>query len=260
MKFVERKNCTDALQEFCQIEFAEIFFSSLSEEVQYSYFDHFINQVKRQEHCFKVDIEAFEEEIKKITTGKSPETKKYYFEQLKEEISTGLFDPNFIKEEFECWHNKDPKLFDRTKLDKYIEFLVGAKQRFTDVANKYLKGYKEDSFDPNSVISKTKQIISKELDALDNKDGWGYAFKDETDYNTFLNLLTCYFEHKPYCLPEKVIQLKKSCKTRLAKSFRPIHKELGEKLKSDTEFFKIIKILNHFENLNDVEIYLAINR
>ncbi len=116
---------------------------------------------------------------------------------------------------------------------------------------------------PEKEISRTKQTIQNELESIDKVKSWGYAFKSENDYLIFVSLLTDYFEYTPYNIPKKQIELKRDCKTRFAKALRPIHKELSnenKKLKNDTEFYKIIKILNHFKNLSDVEIYDAINR
>lgn len=49
--------------------------------------------------------------------------------------------------------------------------------------------------------------------------------------------------------------------TRLAKTLRPIYKELTENtLKSDLEFFQLIRTLNHFKDLTDDAIYKAITR
>lgn len=114
-----------------------------------------------------------------------------------------------------------------------------------------------------NVVSKTKKIISDEFENLDKIKGWKYAFGNEQDYNMFLDLLTSYFEYKPYSMPTELINLKRDCKTRFAKALSPIHKELSnenKKLKSDAEFFKIIRLLNHFSKLTDTQIYDAITR
>jgi hypothetical protein len=111
--------------------------------------------------------------------------------------------------------------------------------------------------------SRTKDIILKELYGIDKNKGWEYAFVNEKDLNDFADLLTRYFEYQPYDLPKKIIELKKDCRTRFAKSLRPIHKELSnenKKLKSDIEFFEIIKVLNHFKKMSYEELYQAITR
>lgn len=45
--------------------------------------------------------------------------------------------------------------------------------------------------------SRTRNFIAKELNTLDLKIGWSYAFRSESDYNTFLTLLTSFFENTP---------------------------------------------------------------
>lgn len=138
----------------------------------------------------------------------------------------------------------------------------------------YFDNYLKEGYRPLQVIetetepeqitketSKTKQSVSKELENIDKTQGWKYAFTNEEDFNSFLDLITCYFEYKPYSLPHQSIKLKRDCKTRFAKALSPIHKELSEKpLKSDVEFFKLLRVVNHFENLTDIEIYNAITR
>ena len=127
-------------------------------------------------------------------------------------------------------------------------------------SNKDLSQVKGEKEEGNEII-KTRDVINKHIKTLDNNAGWGYAFKNENDYTVFLNLLTYYFTNESYKLPEIPIKLKRDCKTRLAKVLSPIHKELSEKpLKSDKEFFKILKVLNHFKNLSNVQLYDAITR
>jgi hypothetical protein len=121
----------------------------------------------------------------------------------------------------------------------------------------------EDKEQESTEVSQTKEIILKELESIDKNKGWGYAFVNEKDLKVFVDLLTSYFEYKPFVLPQNIIILKKDCKTRFAKSLSPIHKELSnenKKLKSDIEFFKIIRVLNHFKEMSDKEIYQAITR
>ena len=55
--------------------------------------------------------------------------------------------------------------------------------------------------------SRTKKVIFETITNID-KQGWQYAFVSEQDYNLFTDLLTNFFEYKPYTLPETTIQLK----------------------------------------------------
>jgi len=109
--------------------------------------------------------------------------------------------------------------------------------------------------------SRTKKIISETISNID-KQGWEYAFFSEYDYNLFAEVLTNFFEDKPYKLPETPIQLKRTCKTKLAKALGEIHKELSneDKLSTDNNYFQIIRTLNHFEKVKKGDLYKALTR
>lgn len=113
-------------------------------------------------------------------------------------------------------------------------------------------GYKE---------SRTKKVIFETLTNID-KQGWQYAFVFEQDYILFTDLLTSFFECKPYTLPETIIQLKRTCKTKLAKALGEIHKELSNenKLSTDTKYFQLIRVLSHFEKETEGDLYKALTR
>ncbi len=112
--------------------------------------------------------------------------------------------------------------------------------------------------DKSATKSATTDLIHKHFDRLD-KNGWKYAFKSETDFNSFVQLLTDFFEYKDIRLPEEVISLKRNTKTRLAKTLREIHGELSEnQLRSDHEFLDIVRTLSHF-NIDD-DLYKTLTR
>ncbi|MCB9032227.1 MAG: hypothetical protein H6553_00160 [Chitinophagales bacterium] len=109
--------------------------------------------------------------------------------------------------------------------------------------------------------SRTKKVIFETFDNID-KQGWKYAFVSEEDFNLFADLLTNFFEYKPYALPEITIQLKRTCKTKVAKALGEIHKELSNEnnLSTDTKYFQLIRILNHFEKETKEDLYKALTR
>lgn len=85
----------------------------------------------------------------------------------------------------------------------------------------------------------------------------------DTGYNTLIALLTSFFEGKEYTIPLQKIQLKARCKTKIAPIFNKIYmqKKSGmTPLKSDKKYFEIIRVLNHFKDLSDNEIYKIIGR
>lgn len=127
---------------------------------------------------------------------------------------------------------------------------------FIDEITPILKVLPPQSIQTNE--NRTKQLINQYIEGID-KQGWKYAFNTETDYNTFTDLLTNYFEYKEYTIPDTVIRLKRTCKTKLAKALGEIHKELSEKpLKSDNKYFEIVCKLSHFEN--EPDLYKALTR
>jgi hypothetical protein len=109
--------------------------------------------------------------------------------------------------------------------------------------------------------SRTRKVIFETIANID-KQGWQYAFVSEQDYNLFTDLLTNFFEYKPYTLPKTVIQLKRTCKTKLAKVLGDIHKELSNenKLSTDTKYFQLVRVLNHFEKETEGDLYKALTR
>jgi len=109
--------------------------------------------------------------------------------------------------------------------------------------------------------SRTKKVIFDTITNID-KQGWQYAFVSEQDYNLFTDLLTNFFEYKPYTLPETTIQLKRTCKTKVAKALGEIHKELSNenKLSTDIKYFQLIRVLSHFEKETEGDLYRALTR
>lgn len=103
----------------------------------------------------------------------------------------------------------------------------------------------------------TEQIIINEFESIDRNKGWRYAFKNENDFNSFVELLTLYFKHESYTLPQTIIQLKIRTKTKVAKALREIHKELSneDNLRNDFKFLELIRVLSTFNNLSIEDIY-----
>jgi hypothetical protein len=118
-----------------------------------------------------------------------------------------------------------------------------------------------DAYPPQPNESRTKSVVFETLTNID-KQGWKYAFVSEQDYNLFTDLLTNFFEYKPYTMPETIIQLKRGCKTKVAKALGEIHKELSNenKLSTDTKYFQLIRVLSHFEKETEGDLYKALTR
>lgn len=163
------------------------------------------------------------------------------------------------KKELEDWIRCNIKFRYRGEENKFIIESPDEILSTSSIQPPEQKGLKFERQAPE--ISRTRQFIADEINIIDKNIGWEFAFTDETDFNLFLDLLTCYFEYKPYSIPNSIIKLKRGCKTRFANALKPIHVAFSETpLKSDLEFFKILRVLNHFERMTDIEIYKAINR
>lgn len=142
---------------------------------------------------------------------------------------------------------------------KHTAFIVALRAylEYRELYFKYHNSYPEP-IDVNQ--NKTKKIITELFDNIDNQ-GWKYAFKNDNDYNLFMDLLTDFFELKTYTLPKATISLKRTCKTKVAKVLGEIHSELGDgKLIDAKEYFTLIKVLNHFENEKEGDLYKSLTR
>jgi len=101
--------------------------------------------------------------------------------------------------------------------------------------------------------SRTRGLITEIINGIDRDKGWEYAFRSKEDLDAFIELLTCFFEQREYELPDEVIRLQKRSKTRLAAHINEIHMQLSDRpLKGDKEFFEIVGILNHFQNVTNL--------
>lgn len=142
---------------------------------------------------------------------------------------------------------------------KILKEWFADEKRFIDEVTPLVKALPPQPININK--SRTKKVIFETINNID-KQGWQYAFVSEQDYNLFTDLLTNFFEYKPYTLPETTIQLKRTCKTKFAKALGEIHKELSNenKLSSDINYFKIIRALSHFEKETQGDLYKALTR
>lgn len=142
---------------------------------------------------------------------------------------------------------------------KILKEWFADEKRFIDEVTPIVKALPPQPISVNE--SRTKKVIFETITNID-KQGWQYAFVSETDYNLFTDLLTNFFEYKPYTLPETIIQLKRTCKTKVAKALGEIHKELSNenKLSTDTKYFQLIRVLSPFEKETKEDLYKALTR
>ncbi len=170
---------------------------------------------------------------------------------------------NYNNDRFETY----PIVYDHLeRIIKHPRFIkenaIGVFQELKDFIEKITQVKKEvkppQPIDKNQ--NRTKKVIFETFKNMDKK-GWKYAFATEQDYNLFIDLLTNFFEHKSYSLPETTVQLKRTCKTKIAKVLGEIHAELYDSpLKSDNEYFKIVRLMNHFKDVSDFDLVKAMQR
>jgi hypothetical protein len=157
------------------------------------------------------------------------------------------------------------KSFHEVRLNNAIQMGFGNSVRVAKHCINIIKSRLDTIDETNKPIilneSKTKKVILETFKIIDKK-GWQYAFISEQEYNLFADLLTNFFEYKPYKLPETSIQLKRSCKTKVAKALGEIHQKLSNenKLITDKDYFKIIRVLSHFKDEIEGDLYKALTR
>ncbi|PQA90693.1 hypothetical protein B0A69_20415 [Chryseobacterium shigense] len=121
---------------------------------------------------------------------------------------------------------------------------------------------KEFEFLQNEIAEPQQNITSKliyDLFEQGTKNGWQDIFNIEDDYHKFVGILTEYFEFKKLNINDISFKLKRTTKTKTASILRDVHKNLSNiPLKSDFEFFRIIKLLHHFKDDPDNDIYKAL--
>lgn len=110
-------------------------------------------------------------------------------------------------------------------------------------------------------IKQIKEFICDELRAM-HRDGWQYAFKDENDYNTFVEILSDFFVNETYTKPKSIIDLKRGTKTKFAQVLNEIYNNSidSRTKKHDNKFYDLVRCLNHFKQLSDREIYNAMTK
>jgi len=166
-----------------------------------------------------------------------------------------------------------PSTSDQIEILKYKQHVNSEMQRLKELINtsNNLATSAEDKSNSKSTnvvitaddnISPTKGKILGRFEELDKQKGGLYAFDNEKDYNTFVQLLEGFFTYVHQNLPDEKIRVKKGAKTRLAKTLGEIHKDLSNEksLMSDSKFFTIIKKLSCFENETDFALYKALTR
>lgn len=170
---------------------------------------------------------------------------KKYFE-FKTEINFAYFEaylPQDFKELFDL-------LFDESKVneDEIKEGKVNEDEPDNNITPEHMR---------------TIKTIEEMLNGIDVNKGYSYAFRKDKDFNVFVEVLANYFQDKDFKKPQEIITLNTGSKTRLAPILKGIYKKLimsEAPLKSNSSYFELLRVLKHYQNKTDNQIYTDINR
>ena len=224
--------------------------------------------------AFKNGEQDFEKAFGVSTNTLYATAKQYVMNIHNHYYHATIIGPVTIGEGWIHWRKTYPRIITKKTIAEYgyyagfiakvFDLATKHPQLFRDYDNCALREHnkaKENQSDTLKVEepiekNRTKVLIEKEFENVKDK-----CFSEKIDYDNFIDILVSFFESKPYKLPKSQIKLKRGCKTKIAAIFNPIHQQLSEViLKNDSEYFKIIKVLNHFSNEADLSIYKAITR
>lgn len=123
------------------------------------------------------------------------------------------------------------------------------------------KPYHEDEKAPKVVNTELLEQIRQRFEAMDKK-GYQYAFRTEDEFYSFCNVLALYFDNSTFNDIETV-QLNPRTKTRIASTLNLIYSKFIKddlSLKTNKDFFRIVRFLAPYKEKTDDEIYKALTR
>lgn len=123
------------------------------------------------------------------------------------------------------------------------------------------KTYHEDEPAPEVVNTELFKQIRQRFEAMDKK-GYQYAFRTEDEFCNFCNVLALYFDNGTFNDIE-TIQLNPRTKTRIASTLNSIYSKFIKddlSLKTNKDFFRIVRFLAPYQEKTDNEIYKALTR
>lgn len=201
------------------------------------------------------------------------------------------FDGEFYDNTYFANHRKDPITeeeveeymtdhvidgFDEKTKVKVIELLEHLKLKISEFRNRvYLEILDSQSFDKaksglkeleNENIKQYNNDFNGIIDVFNALDGnlkWECVFRSEDDMELIADLLAKYFNKLPYTIPSKIIDNQIRSKTKLSSAINEIYKlnrNTNSKMISDTEFFRILKSLSVYKDLDNNSIYNSITK
>ena len=159
----------------------------------------------------------------------------------------------------------------KIKEDEFIEYEMGKvnelllNSTITSQLKRKLKHYLEFLNTkipaPEVVNTELFEQIRQRFEAMDKK-GYQYAFRTEDDFYNFCNVLALYFDNGTFNDIE-TIQLNPLTKTRIASTLNSIYFKFIKddlSLKTNKDFFRIVRFLAPYQEKTDNEIYKALIR
>lgn len=123
------------------------------------------------------------------------------------------------------------------------------------------KPHHKDEPAPEVVNTELLEQIKQRFETMDKK-GYQYAFRTEDDFYNFCNILALYFDNGTFNDIE-TIQLNPRTKTRIASTLNLIYSKFIKddlSLKTNKDFFRIVRFLAPYKEKTDNEIYKALIR
>ncbi len=183
-------------------------------------------------------------------------------------------DPISEDEEFITDHIEEG--FDEKTEAKVMELLEYLKSKISDFRNRVylevlgdlsneeekpgLEGLEKENI---KQYNNDLNAIIDVFNALDLNIKWECIFRSEDDMQLIADLLAKYFNRLPYTIPSKIIDNQMRSKTKLSSAINEIYKlnrNINSKMISDTEFFRILKSLSVYKDLDNNSIYDSITK
>jgi hypothetical protein len=111
---------------------------------------------------------------------------------------------------------------------------------------------------PETNEDPTEKVL-RECYESEYPNGWVTVFKTESDYDYFIRVFGCFFRLEPTD-KDFSVQMKRMKKTGLASVLKAFYNELGQtNLRSNKEYFDLIRGLSEFKDATDNQIYKTLN-
>lgn len=144
---------------------------------------------------------------------------------------------------------------------KFLNEIILKIEEVLNIKAEILQPHHKDEPAPKVVNTELLEQIRQRFETMDKK-GYQYAFRTEDDFYNFCNVLALYFDNGTFNDIE-TIQLNPRTKTRIASTLNLIYSKFIKddlSLKTNKDFFRIVRFLAPYQEKTDNEIYKALIR